>query len=436
VSRIENMEAQVRPISEAEAEEHVAGICFKHGPPQQVGVELEWLLHDARDPSRPVAPDRMISAFAEVQGLPVVGRLTQEPGGQWELSSLPEPTLESCLTVADRDAGRLRSAAAAAGLRLAGLGAEPHHLPRRALDLPRYAAMEEFFDRSGHWGRVMMCSTASVQVNLDAGLERAGPLGHRERWDLLHALGPVLVAAFANSPLLGGRPSGWRSTRQAVWSRLDPSRTLAPAAVKPGDDLRAAWAAYALDAEVLCIRRTAGSWSAPVGMTFRDRLRAAGPETPTLDDLDYHLSTLFPPVRPRGHLELRVIDAQQGGDWRVPVALVTALLDDPVAADAARAAFEPLADGAGDGPRAPLWLRAARLGMADQALRAVAEECFDLALDALPRLAAPAWVGVEVTAFAERYVRRGRCPADDLLDIAAGRVTRAEPRRAEEISWS
>ena len=30
---------------------------------------------------------------------------------------------------------------------------------------------------------------------------------------------------------------------------------------------------------------------------------------PTLDDLDYHLTTLFPPVRPRGWLELRMIDA-------------------------------------------------------------------------------------------------------------------------------
>ncbi len=82
--------------------------------------------------------------------------------------------------------------------------------------------MEEFFDRSGPSGRFMMCSTASVQVCVDAGRDNHGPDGFRWRWHLLHALGPVLVASFANSPLQGGWPSGWKSTRQAVWFRLDP----------------------------------------------------------------------------------------------------------------------------------------------------------------------------------------------------------------------
>ena len=40
---------------------------------------------------------------------------------------------------------------------------------------------------------------------------------------------------------------------------------------------------------------------------------------PPGSDLSYHLSTLFPPVRPRGHLEVRVIDAQPGDGWIVPL---------------------------------------------------------------------------------------------------------------------
>ncbi len=66
--------------------------------------------------------------------------------------------------------------------------------------------MEEFFNRAGPWGRLMMCSTASVQVCLDAGEQGTGPGSVGWRWRLLHALGPVLVAAFANSPLREGRP--------------------------------------------------------------------------------------------------------------------------------------------------------------------------------------------------------------------------------------
>ena len=49
---------------------------------------------------------------------------------------------------------------------------------------------------------------------------------------------------------------------------------------------------------------------------------------PTLDDFAYHLTTLFPPVRPRGWLELRVVDALPDAWWPVAVAVTTALLDD------------------------------------------------------------------------------------------------------------
>src|SRR2546430_12992919 len=41
-------------FTEADAEAHVHGICFKTGPPERLGVELEWLARDRRDPALPV----------------------------------------------------------------------------------------------------------------------------------------------------------------------------------------------------------------------------------------------------------------------------------------------------------------------------------------------------------------------------------------------
>jgi len=46
-------------FTEADAEAHVHGICFKTGPPERLGVELEWLVRDARDPALPVTADRI-----------------------------------------------------------------------------------------------------------------------------------------------------------------------------------------------------------------------------------------------------------------------------------------------------------------------------------------------------------------------------------------
>lgn len=347
--------------------------------------------------------------------LPSGARITIEPGGQLELSSAPAANLADLVEVASKDLTSLRDAVASAGLVLAGFGLDPLRPPRRLLQLPRYTAMERFFDRSGSWGRQMMCGTASVQVCLDAGDETDGPSGYRARWRLLHEIGPVLVAAFANSALRNGRPSGWRCARQQVWSNLDPSRTRAPAA---NGDPRGAWARYALNADVMCVRDPADvDWPVPAGLRFRDWL-AAGPEgarpglrSPQLADLDYHLSTLFPPVRPHGHLELRVIDAQPDDGWIVPTAVVAAIAGDHDAAAAARAAAAPL----WAGPADP-WEPAARFGLSDPALSRASRQLFDVALSVLDR--EPGWTLIRdaVGEFRERYVLRDRCPADDQLE--------------------
>jgi ergothioneine biosynthesis glutamate--cysteine ligase EgtA len=436
-------------FTEADAEAHVHGIAFKTGPPERVGVELEWLVRDPRDPALPVRAEQVAAALdhftpseagtpASKQGyqqheerivryqIPALASgatLTVEPGGQLELSSAPAVTLGDLVEVTGRDLAALRDAAAAAGLELCGYGLDPLRPPRRVLDLPRYAAMERFFDRDGPWGRQMMCGTASVQVCLDAGDETPGESGYRSRWRLLHAIGPVLVAAFANSPLRRGRPTGWRSARQQVWANMDPGRTRAPRGAQAGPhegdgDPRDAWAAYALDAELMCVREPGSSdWAAPPGLTFRDWVRDGGSGTlrpPTAEDLDYHLSTLFPPVRPRGHMELRMIDAQHGDGWIVPAAVATALADDERAADAALAAAEPVWAGNEQGQDA--WLRAARSGPADPQISRASRQCFEAADAALGRAGAPAPIRQAVADFTERYVRQDRCPADDQLD--------------------
>ena len=436
-------------IDEDTAAEHIHGICLKTGPPRRLGVELEWLVRDARNPGMPVPAKRIAAAVAgftagagiagaestpapglpsssEPGALPSGATLTSEPGGQLEISSQPADSLAGVVDATLADLAALRSAADAAGLELAGFGLDPIRPPRRVLTLPRYAAMEAFFDRGGPWGRRMMCGTASVQVCVDAGDESDSAAGYGRRWRLVHAIGPVLVAAFANSPLRVGRPTGWRSSRQQVWAHMDPGRTRAP---RTDQDPRDAWTRYALDAQVMCVRQEgSGDWSAPPGLTFRGWVRGGGIDDgrlrrPTVGDLDYHLSTLFPPVRPHGHLELRMIDAQPGDGWIVPLAVTSALLEDARAADAAMAAAERLR-----GDRSPgdggLWLRAAQLGPADPAIARASRECFAAADAALSRQSAPAGIRSAVDGFLERYVSRDRCPADDLLSPAESQEAR------------
>jgi len=440
-------------LSEEQAAAHIHGICLKTGPPRRVGVELEWLVRDAHDPALPVSAQRIAAAVAGFRAtgtaithnpalpngaapavLPSGAPLTTEPGGQLEISSLPADTLADCVTATATDLAALRRAVAAADLELVGIGLDPYRTPRRILSLPRYAAMEAFFDRGGPWGRQMMCGTASVQICLDAGDDSGSFSGYRYRWRLLHSIGPVLVAAFANSPLRRGRLTGWRSSRQKAWSRMDTSRTRPPAMT--GDPLDN-WASYALDAQVMCVRSEGDDWTAPAGLTFRGWVRGGGlhddrtaariGRMPTEADLDYHLSTLFPPVRPRGHLEIRMIDAQPGDGWVVPLAVTSALLADERAAGLAMAAVERVWNSGPPGEWPPdsgsaaqdaenPWVRAARCGPTDPAIARASRECFAAAREALARQQAPGAIRNAVDAFTDTYVTRNRCPADDLIE--------------------
>ncbi|CAL9346121.1 ergothioneine biosynthesis glutamate--cysteine ligase EgtA [Streptomyces sp. enrichment culture] len=404
-------------VTEAEAEAVVRGICFKTGPPRRLGVEVEWLVHELREPRLPVTPERLEAAYAALRPVALRSALTVEPGGQLELSSPPAATLMECVSTVSADLDAVRAVLRRDGLCLVGLGHDPWHTPRRFLRAPRYDAMEACLDRTGPAGRSMMCASASVQVCVDAGYEEPGPLGHVRRWWLAHLLGAVLVAVFANSPLAGDRPTGWRSTRQLRWEQIGPGRAGGPLL---DADPRGAWARHVLDAPVMCVRQDGGrAWDVPDGLTFRAWARSGVPRAPTRDDLGYHATTLFPPVRPRGHLELRMMDAQPGDDgWIVPLAVTAALFDDPEASETAYRAVKPLSERALGlpAPHNPLWRDAARTGLADPELRETAAACFAAALEALPRLGATTEVVDAVAAFHERHVARGRCPADDLLD--------------------
>ena len=387
------------------------------GIPASTGIPAPRTSRPSAPPVQPVAPhpSRLRdpgsgprSAVGPASTTPyrvdLSGRLSTEPGGQLEISSQPAPLAE-CLVTTAADLALVRRDLAAAGLALVGLGFDPFRRPVRLSNAPRYRAMEQHFDRRGPNGRRMMCSTASVQVCLDAGVDAADIA---VRWNAIHALGPVLVALFANSPLAGGRPTGWRDTRQAVWFGIDPSRTGPPAdRDRPPPT---AYARYALDAEVLAVRRDGPDWSAPAGLTFRGWLRGQAPpdlRPPRLADLEYHLTTLFPPVRAQGHLELRMLDAQPDDGWQVTAAVVSTLIDDPVARDTALAAVEPVAGA---------WGRAARLAMSDPALARVGLDVVAAALAGMSRAGLPAGVRQAAEQWADRCVSRGRSPADDVLD--------------------
>ncbi|MGH9263448.1 MAG: ergothioneine biosynthesis glutamate--cysteine ligase EgtA [Acidimicrobiales bacterium] len=396
------MPAPTRSLTPADVHDHVRRHCFGSGePPTRVGVELELHTTVAGDARRRPPVDDLVAAVAGLH-LPEGGRVTLEPGGQVELSSRPHLGASAAIAATAGDLCALLDRLAAAGIGTSAVGLDPSRPYGRTIGGPRYDAMESYFSGDGGAGLAMMCATASVQVNLDLGDTATLP----RRWRLAHALGPVLVAAFANSPVAAGVPTGARSSRQQIWAVLDPSRSAPALSSLPPVD---AWARYALAARVMLVRCAADRCEAVTdGLTFSGWM-AEGHELgyPTLDDFAYHLTTLFPPVRPKGWLELRMIDAVPDPWWQVAVAVAAALLDDPAAFRVAERTC---------GPVAGCWPEAAAHGLGHPGLASAARTCFAAAVEALPRLGADRRIVALTEAYVDRYVDRGRSPADDTLD--------------------
>ncbi len=390
----------------------------------RVGAEIEWLTVPIGEPHLQTDFDMVRLLLPEGLILPAGGKITYEPGGQLEISTLPSASADAVCESIAVDFSYAQSALYEEDIQLVGAGYEPFRKPDRVMNSPRYDAMENYFDSldsggsqlladasstSGPllpprppWpqGRLMMRSTAAIQVNVDL------PMDSGAAWRLAHLIGPALAAAFANSPIAAGRPSGWQSTRLGIWQAIDSSRTTPALAT---GDLAIDWARFALDARVMFIEGQGPSTGfEPVfaSLTFGQWIEN-GHELgyPTLDDFQTHLTTLFPPVRPKGWLEMRMIDALGDPWWRVPILIVKALVHDETAL---AAAFE--AASSADG----LWAQAARDGLNNPLLRASAVACFEIASDVLT--AGPCEHADVVGAFYERYVRRGRTLADEILE--------------------
>jgi len=392
--------AQAQIDSSSAAAQYIADSCLIDAPLGRVGLEVEAHCYDPADPHRRPSWDEITGVLEWLSPLPGGSVVSVEPGGAVELSGPPADGVVPAVDAMNSDQAVLRSAFGDARLGLVFLGADPLRPAKRVNPGARYRAMEQFFaaSDSGVAGAAMMTSTASVQVNLDAGPQA----GWAARVRLAHALGPTMIAIAANSPMLGGEFSGWLSTRQRVWGQMDSARCgpiLGASGADPGTD----WARYALKAPVMLVHNpdaVAVTHYVPFA-DWADGRVLLGDRRPTVADLEYHLTTLFPPVRPRQWLEIRYLDSVPDAFWPAVVFTLVALLDDPAAADIAAEAVEPVATA---------WDTAARVGLRDRRLYAAANRCMAVAAENVP---------AELTDAMERLMRsveQGRCPGDDFSD--------------------
>ncbi len=342
-------------------------------------------------------------------------RITMEPGGQLELSGGALPTAAECATALDAHVREVGELARPLGIRFIGVGARPFGklddvgwLPKR-----RYGVMREYFPRHGRDSRLahyMMKMTATVQANFDYSSE-ADAL---DKIRTAYGVTLIITALYAASPILEGRPTGYQSTRAAIWLETDGDRCgLLPFVFEPGFSFRD-YVEWALDVPMFFVVRD-GVFRPAHALPFR-RFIAEGWEglRPTLADWEVHLSTLFPEVRLKRYVEVRGADAGPMPMARGLGALWRGILEDP----AARAAAWALVDKHPFAEREALRRDVARAGLAarfgGRSVRELAVELCKIADAGLARLADGAGDRPLLEPLRAR-AEAGRSPADDLL---------------------
>jgi glutamate--cysteine ligase len=164
--------------------------------------------------------------------------------------------------------------------------------------------MRRYLPTRGALALDMMQGTGTVQSNFDYLNE--ADMARKMR--VAMAAAPFLTALFANSPFAEGKPTGMLSTRANVWTETDPDRCGFLDSVFQEDFGYQQYVNYALDVPMFFIHRH-GHYQDLAGSSFRTFLKdGLGGEFPTQEDWSLHLSTLFPEVRLKNYIELRMAD--------------------------------------------------------------------------------------------------------------------------------
>jgi glutamate--cysteine ligase len=310
--------------------------------------------------------------------------ITVEPGGQIELSGEPLGTIHEICDEFHHHLDVVKRASEPLGIVWVGLGLHPIATANEAPRMPkeRYRIMRAYLPSRGRLAHHMMHLTATVQANFDYASERDMVAKMRTAM----ALTPVVSAIFANSSLAEGKPSGFVSRRQEIWTETDPDRCGLLHFVFDEDFGYARYVEWALDVPMFFLVRD-GRYLATPGLPFRAFLeRGFEGHRARLRDFALHLTTLFPEVRLKQVIELRGADAVPARlTCSLPALWKGVLYDD----EAARAARALVADwGPEDREEAARQVvrRGLRARVASRSVLDLARELVDVAGEGLRRI--------------------------------------------------
>ncbi|MGH7844749.1 MAG: glutamate--cysteine ligase [Candidatus Binatia bacterium] len=396
--------------------ERQTGKALLYSGPRGVETILKALVDEFR--WEPIEEDGHVIALKRDKA-----EIHLEPGGQIELSGEPCETIHCTHGEFTQHIRELLEIADRLDVVFLGLGMQPFSslddiewVPKR-----RYRIMAPYMLKVGTLGQRMMKQTATVQANIDFSDEKDAMAKFRTSMGLV----PLIIAVFANSPIMEGRLTGFKSFREHIWTRTDKNRSgMLRFAFDPNVSFHH-YMEYALDVPMYFILRN-GTYIDFTDVTFRDYLtRGHMGHYATLDDWKVHLTTLFPEVRIKSYIEIRCVDSQPPELMPALAALVKGVLYEP---DCLDAAWDLVKDWSWD-ERMEAYLDSHKNALATRvrrfSLRDLATELLQIAWEGLRRQHVLNQNGEDETIYLKPLrdlVLQGKCPADLIVEKWEGEL--------------
>lgn len=229
--------------------------------------------------------------------------LTLEPGAQLEISISPQKEIKKVEEIYRTFSSRIAVVLEKWNYESVTLGYHPRSKIEEITMIPkeRYRFMYQYFMDSGTCGKYMMKGTASTQVSIDYKDEEE----FRFKYRAAYLLGPVFSLLTENTPVFEGKRCEKRLLRQYIWSHVDESRTSMP------NKLFSEGFGFKDYAEYV--------YQVPQIVMLDDKenvlyTKKSAKEIYTLKELDEEeieqiLSMVFPDVRVKKYIEIRMADS-------------------------------------------------------------------------------------------------------------------------------
>lgn len=231
--------------------------------------------------------------------------ISLEPGAQFELSLNKNPSIPALREEYRQSLEKVYRVLDPMDLALVRLSLDPVHSPEEIPLIPkdRYRIMTAYMGERGKYSTTMMRLTCSLQFSIDY----ADEADFIKKYQTLTWMAPILYTLSDGALLHLGQPSEDYNLHQEVWRFTDPDRT----GILPGVfDEDFGWGTYAdwlLDRPLLFIPEAEGSRE--VGdMTLAEALSQAKSREEADRIIQHALTIVFPDIRLKKYLEIRVLD--------------------------------------------------------------------------------------------------------------------------------